>query len=223
MPTMKSYPMKNRKCEIVVPLFVFSILAIFYAYVTHPSTISGTFSDSVFYLFMAEYFSGYPMDNPPLVSAVVSESVFPPLYPLLLSAFGVGTVDIGLAHWVTTATFITSFGALFLWLRACRVTTIPATILIALLAVTPGMFYHSLFISSEFLFLTALFLAFYLNEKESFGDSRYWLMALLFGMATLARSVGIIIFPAFAIGVSSTRMSTVLAIDATPSTVTTSE
>ena len=78
-------------------------------------------SDSVRYLFMADYLSPYEAaaggHEPNLAEQVFSTAQFPPLYPLALALLGAGSHRIALAHLITTVFLLASLAAFFAWAR----------------------------------------------------------------------------------------------------------
>ncbi len=153
---------------------------------------SGAFSDSVRYLFMADYFSGA---DSALTLQMVQESMFPPLFPLLLSLLGAGTDNFIAGHLVTVLSLVLACLSFFWWLSEHRLPLNQSLAVILLLLLLPGVFFQSLAIASEWLFL-ALVLASLAAMKRSEASPRWiYAAALLAGLSIVTRTVGIALLP----------------------------
>jgi len=170
---------------------VILLLAVyFYFAASNPN--SGSFSDSVRYLFMADYYRGAPSA---LTAQMARESMFPPMFPFILSLFGAGTEAISTAHIVTTLTLLTVCVMYFWWLSTQQLTVNDRLMLLLLLLLLPGIFFHSLLITSEFLFLSLVLGSLAAMEKSRSAD--YWILlaALMVGLSITSRTIGIALLP----------------------------
>lgn len=162
----------------------------FYFAASNPN--SGSFSDSVRYLFMADYYRGTPNA---LTVQMARESMFPPAFPFVLAVFGAGTEAITTAHTVTTLTLLLSCGMYFWWLSTQQLTVNEGLMALVLLLLLPGVFLHSLLIISEFLFLAMVLGSLAAMEKSRSAD--YWILiaAVLVGLSITTRTIGIALLP----------------------------
>jgi len=170
---------------------VILLLAIyFYFAASNPN--SGSFSDSVRYLFMADYYRGAPNA---LTAQMARESMFPPVFPFILCLFGAGTEAITTAHIVTILTLLVACVMYLWWLTIQRLTVNEGLMALVLLLLLPGVFFHSLLIISEFLFLAMALGSLAAMEKSRSAD--YWILiaAVLVGLSITTRTIGIALLP----------------------------
>lgn len=166
---------------------------VFYFYFAASNNNAGfSFSDSVRYLFMADYFSGA---TDALTVQTVQISIYPPLFPLMLALLGAGTENIATAHVVTSATLTLACAACFWWLSEEHLTLNERLVIILMLLVLPGIFFHSMKIASEFLFLALALSALAAMKKSS--PSNHWIVAaaLMVGLSIATRTIGIALLP----------------------------
>jgi len=163
-----------------------------YFYFAASNQYSGSFSDSVRYLFMADYFRG-ATDS--LTVLMAQESMFPPLFPLMLSMFGAGTENIAGGHLVTVLTLALACAAFFWWLTEQQLRLNERLLLLLLLLLLPGIFFHSLVIASEFLFLALVLASLAAMKKSNSSDKWILVAAILVGLSIATRTIGIALLP----------------------------
>ena len=167
------------------------LLAIyFYFAISNPN--SGAFSDSVRYLFMADYFHGV---TDALTAQMAHESIFPPMFPFILSVFGAGTETISTAHIVVVLALVIACAVYFWWLSLYQVTVNERLMTLLLLLLLPGVFFQALLITSEFLFLAWVLGSLAAMEKSRSNDNWILLAALLAGLSIATRTIGIALLP----------------------------
>ena len=77
--------------KIIFPAFIVAIttaISFFYFSFTSNNIIYGLFSDDAVYLLQAELYSPWQSYISPAVNYIREQSLFPPLYPILLGIFG---------------------------------------------------------------------------------------------------------------------------------------
>ena len=161
----------------------------YYLFLPPSSDYPGLLSDSVRYLFMAEYFGG---QTDFLSYSYFQGSVFPPMLPLAIWLSGNSAEA---AHHLSAAAFLLSSIPFYLWIR--KETRIEQAILITGVAwLSPSLVAFSLDILSEGLFLFLLLLAFNISRLSSRRETASGL-ALVTACAILTRSIGIALIPAY--------------------------
>lgn len=162
--------------------------------------IVGFVADDALYLLMADYFAA-PAEASPMLHYVRSISHLPPLYPMLLAAFGAGSNNEALA-------FLLQFG---LWLLAVmswawvsfRISSsygiaLTATVILVLL---PGSILLNSEIRSEIPYLLLSALAIMAVSENKPGMKAGVTAGLLIGLAILTRGFGWVAFVALLITV----------------------
>jgi hypothetical protein len=190
---------QNSKFRDLILTWGFALLVCFYyGFLSYPNSVTGLYSDSTVYLFMADYFL---VSNPTAMTAIIAKSsFFPPLFPLVLGLFGGGVDGVVQAHWVTTGTLLFCIGIFHYWLRLQGLPQASTWLLTIIFSTLPGVFLHSLFIASDFLFLSLLISVFVLAEKADSCSYRSLIsVGLVIGLSILSRSAGIVLLPAFAV------------------------
>lgn len=155
--------------------------------------------DNAFYLLIAQHYSFWG-DADAVTRFFSTNSLYPPLYPIVLGLFSGGT-NVLAAHLTTTALLCLAFAAFFVWLRQLACTTVTAALLTLLFALLPGTYMQALSILSEgtyLLFSMLAVVAVSMHEKSS-RSSWLWITAACIAATTLTRSAGITLVAAFAI------------------------
>ncbi|HSI22305.1 MAG TPA: hypothetical protein VK959_04715 [Methylophilaceae bacterium] len=164
------------------------------------STILGGFGgDNANYLLMAQYYSPYSTPSP-AASYLASASIYPPLFPLLLGLSG-GGESLLLAHLVTTGFLLLAFVIFYLWLIRAPIDTKTAWCTLIALALLPGIYFQTLSIHSENLYVLLTMAAlFCLSESQRRPSQPLVILALLsIAAAYLTRTAAIsLIFAALA-------------------------
>lgn len=181
---------------------VFAAICGIYWVLAQPTELTGFSTDSIHYLFMADWFSPFATHLDAYQSAlgdrVVHASVFPPLYPLFLGFLDAGTMHIARAHAATLLLLLAVFIAVFLWIKLETGNSSAAFTFTLAFSLLPGTLLRSQPILSENLYLL-LSLSALLAATAAAARPRYWWTAALFiGLATVTRTVGITLISAFA-------------------------
>lgn len=155
-----------------------------------PLTHSGTFSDSVSYLFMADWFSPWRAPTIGHTREFALHSIYPPLYPYVLALGGGGASDLSRANLIQSVLMTAAVWACYRWAASAASSRVIGAAAACSLALAPVLLPYSLEISSEPLFLILLFLV--LTEldrlaRAELGDGRMTLVAALAGLAILVR------------------------------------
>ena len=154
--------------------------------------------DAAMYLMTAAAYSPFAPHSD-LFAEIASTSRFPPLYPLLLALTG-GAGDLLVAHLVTVATLLAALVALCAWLEICGASRVQAALVVLVTAVLPQTYFLALWPQSEypyFLF-SAIALASLARYRKSPALGSGLIAATAIAAATLTRSIGIALLPAFA-------------------------
>ena len=177
--------------QAVVATISFLALAVFLFALSWNSEYAGYHSDDAFYLLVADGFSPYRHVDSDLTRYAMSQSLFPPLYPLLLAVFGGGGGDLLVSHWITTATLLAALLVLGFWARFETERPWLAIWLASIFALLPGTLLLDLQIFSEFPYLLLTLLALWLARR---GETSAWnvsAIALCVGLAAITRSAGV--------------------------------
>ena len=161
------------------------------------SVSAGFLSDDAVYLLMADSFSHFHPSEPELSAFLMSQTLFPPLYPLLLAWLGAGSDHLAWAHVITTTMLVLALGVYGLWIYA-KTRDLPGAIsLLLIFALLPGTLLHILDIFSEFPFLFFTLLAFLFSERTQLQNRDHSLIVLCVGLAAITRSTGLALVAAF--------------------------
>lgn len=155
--------------------------------------------DSAVYVLTARAYAPY-MPASEVASELARNSLFPPLYPVLLALSG-GAADLHLAHAATTLALVAAFAGLYAWLVAIGVSSPLATVGVAAFALLPGTLTQSLHLQSESLYLAfALWsLAVLARALRSGRTTLWWLAGGLIAAALLTRAAGLALLAAYAV------------------------
>lgn len=160
---------------------------------------AGFLSDDAIYLLMADAFGARADTSPGLVGYVMRQSLFPPLYPMLLAVFDAGSLHLVRAHIVTTTALLMSLIAYGVWIRSQTKDFTAAIGLALAFALFPGTLFQDLEIFSEPAYLLFTLLACWLADREPRGRWSGYLTALCVALAVLTRTIGFSLIAAFAL------------------------
>ncbi len=159
--------------------------------------IAGLGVDDAFYLLMADRYFGRLAGEPDLV-ALLATRTYPPLYPLLLGAFGGGSDGLLAAHLVNALMILAWVAA---WLAFLLRSGVPAAAAVALTlgaAFAPFTLYHAQVLWSEHLYLALQMLALALLAVRPAHARVVLLAGAATGLALLSRTMGIALVAALA-------------------------
>lgn len=190
-----------------------------------PFTLGAQFSgfqvDGALYVLMAEYFSPFvPAD--PLLDYVGQATHLPPLYSLLLGWAGSSGSDLEQVHLVQTIFLIGGLLTLYLFAAALAEDRTTALLVLWAFALLPATVLYSSEIWSEFLYLMLANGALCAAARAATEPRLWWWAAVLAGLATITRGVGILIIAALVLVVIVRRNRHALMIGAvaiTPSVI----
>jgi hypothetical protein len=180
-------------------LVVFISLAACLYYLDWNAKSAGFLSDDAVYLLMSDGFSPFRSDDSELIQYVFRQSLFPPLYPLLLAVLGAGSDSLLWAHVVTTTTLVSALAVFGLWVFLETRDRFAAIGLMVLFALLPGTLILSLDLLSEFPYLLLSLLALWLATRETETRRGYLWIAVFVGLAATTRSAGLSLILAMAI------------------------
>jgi len=131
--------------------------------------------DNAYYLLMARHFSPYSPKSA-IAAEFATSSFYPPLFPLLLGLTG-GGESLLAAHLVTTVFLLIAFGLFYWWLRLENISLPTAVAALITLAAIPGIYFQTLSVHSENLFMlcSIIALACAIRAKK---EKKVWWMAL---------------------------------------------
>lgn len=189
-----------------LPIFcVFALLAIGLYYLDWNGKSAGFLSDDAVYLLMADGFSPFRHAEPELTHYVLRQSLFPPLYPLLLAMLGAGSGALLWAHLITTTTLLFALAIYGCWIFFETRDRFASIALVAVFALLPGTLLLSLELFSEFPYLFLSLLALWLAARASDSGRGYLPIALCVGLAAVTRSAGVSLILAMAIWLFAAR------------------
>jgi len=188
------------------PILLCVLGAIVYGWIALHSMESVGFSDSIDYLFMADFYRAWLHGGPiSEVSSHYGTTRYPPLFPIALAVFGAGSDRQDLAGIVSCSLAVLAPLCVWLWLRRddCGL-RLAGWIALALL-LYPAYFLLNLNVVSEPLAIALLALAFMFLVDSNLTTSRLLTASLLIGVALLARSALLPAIPALAIWLALRR------------------
>lgn len=191
--------------KLLLTTCVFLMLAAGLYGLSWNAVTAGFLSDDAVYLLMADSFGANAKENPELAGYVMRQSLFPPLYPLLLAAFGAGSSDVLRAHLVTTTTFVIALGIFGAWIYSQTRDRIASILLVLAFALLPGVLLQNLETLSDFPFLLFSLLALWLADRPPVARWGRLPVAICVGLAALTRSGGGALILAFAVWLSRQR------------------
>lgn len=190
--------MTNRAFYISSLLFFVAAFCFLFS-ISYGSRAVGMLSDDALYLIMADFYSPW-VETLDHVQAFVSVTIhFPPLYSLFLGIFGAGAENPGLAFLLNTLCLSASLLVVVVWLKKETGNSAMAFIVAGLTLFLPSLILLSQELWSEFLFMVFFYLFFYVFSHDEMQKEHFFLCALLAGLMTLTRSLGISVVIAYSI------------------------
>ena len=154
------------------------------------NSYAGYISDSHYYLFLADFFTGGGQGNSDLETYIAQTTQFPPLYSYAMGLFGGGVDSIERAHQINNAYFAAGFMALFYWLHTQGIKPLSALTLILVLALNnQQLVYSAEILSGSQYFLLSVLIIILLDDAKS--KERLLLASALIGFSLLSRTIGI--------------------------------
>ena len=195
----------------VAALLLFVGLAAFLYFLCWNGVAAGFLSDDAIYLLMADSFRGARTGlSQGLIDYVMRQSLFPPLYPLLLAAFGADSSELLRAHLVTTTTLIAGLAMYAIWVESQIRDRVGAIGLALVFALLPGTLIHSLDIYSEFPYLFLTLVACWLAGRTPGAARVSVVLGVCVGLAVATRSAGLSLALALGIWLLRQRGSRIL-------------
>ncbi len=172
-------------------------VALFYSGLSGYDLAAGFTSDDAVYLLLADIYSPYKTASLPVYTLIREQSLFPPLFPLVLGVLGAGSESPALAAFISTGMLLLSIAiaGIWLWRESARPAT--ALFITLLLCFLPGTLVLSQEIWSEFLFMILIYSALLPGTRHRLLARDWLAMAALIALATLTRTVGVALLPAF--------------------------
>jgi hypothetical protein len=195
----------GKKALVAVFAVVLAALSIFLFALSWNPVTAGFLSDDAVYLLMADRFSPFHTAEPALADYVMRQSLFPPLYPLILAYLGGGSGSLLWSHVITTSTLVVALAAFGAWIHAETGDRWAAIVLVATYALLPGTLLHDLEILSEFPYLMFSLLALWFAERAENTQKGYSLVALFAGLSAVTRTAGVSLIVALALWLLRSR------------------
>ena len=188
----------KRRSDTLLP-FALSVMlfAAWYFPFTSVADFVGFKADAAVYLLMADDFSPFRPAEP-VLAYVRRMSHLPPLYPALLGWLGAGSDEVDVAHLVQTTCLLSSLFTLGLLTARLTADRPTALMLMWLFAISPATVFLSTEIWSEFLYLTLTNAALALVVFAPRRHSLWYAVALLAGLSTITRGIGLFLIIAMA-------------------------
>ncbi len=178
---------------------VIALLAIILFTLSWNPIAAGFLSDDAVYLLMADVLSPFHHLDPALAGYVLRQSLFPPVYPLMLALLGGGSSHLLWSHLITTSTLVVSLGIFCVWIRDETKSVFMSVALVAVYALLPGTLLHNLEILSEFPYLMFSLGALWLAARREQQPRGNGPIALLAGLAAGTRTAGLSLIVALTI------------------------
>lgn len=135
----------------LLPILLFALIGTAYVIWSWSTVLGGFGGDNAHYLFMARHFSPYSVESA-VTAHFAANSIYPPLFPLLLGLVG-GGESLLAAHLATTSFLLAAFGVFYWWLRLEGLGMIAACVTLLALVLLPGVYLQTLSVHSENLYL----------------------------------------------------------------------
>lgn len=176
---------------------VVAVGLLIYGWVAADSGDSFGFSDSVEYLFMADFYRAWLYGGDIQEFALhYGASRFPPVFPLLLASFGAGSAHPAWANTVSCAVAIVAPLGVWQWIRRDETQGRYGAWIAAALLFYPAYFLLNLNVVSEPLAMGLLAWSFALFAPKELTRSRLMFASMLIGIALLARTALLPAIPA---------------------------
>lgn len=173
-------------------------LAVLVAWTLAGTPVIGMFSDSVWYLALADYYRSLPFGTPPEHALQAYDSSrFPPLYALAIALSGGGIEHQRAVHYLTVALTIGAVAAVVWWSRESTRSTALALAAVPVTILTPALLYWLMVPLSEPLFLIVLLAALVAARRVREGRMDLGVLAAIVAVLPLVRSAGIALIVAF--------------------------
>jgi hypothetical protein len=192
MPRSPARPLFRVSAEVAALAVVAAIALTIYGWIFAGGVGIITYSDSADYLFFADFYRGqFYTEVRPQDLAFYWATRFPPLFPLVLAAFGGGTHDLQYTQGIACGITFGMFTMLWWWVRRETGSAVAAATILLLVVVSPGLFMLNLNPMSEPLAMGMTWLAFLMAQRAPERPERFLLVALVGGLSALARSINI--------------------------------
>lgn len=188
--------MSNR--TFYITSVVFFVLAFCFLYsISYDNRAVGLLSDDALYLIMADFYSPW-VETLDYVQAFVSVTIhFPPLYSLFLGILGAGSENPEYAFLLNTLCLSVALFIVVIWLKKETENVALAYTVATLTLVLPTLLLLSQELWSEFLFMVFFYLFLYVFSHKEMQKEHFFLCALLAGLMTLTRSIGLSVVIAY--------------------------
>lgn len=162
--------------------------------------VIGMFSDSVWYLAIADYYRSLVGPEIPIhAQTAYDTSRFPPLYALLIAIVGGGIDRQDIVNQLSIGLTVVAGITVVLWLRSLGTSTLVAVSALPAVYVTPAILDWLLIPLSEPLFLACLAVTLVAAQRARMGTLDIAVVAALVSILPLVRSAGIVLVAAFAV------------------------
>jgi hypothetical protein len=162
--------------------------------------VIGMFSDSVWYLAIADYYRSLVGPEIPIhAQTAYDTSRFPPLYALLIAIVGGGMDRQDIVNHLSIGLTVVAGITVVAWLRSLGTTTLVAVSALPAVYVTPAILDWLLVPLSEPLFLACLAVTLVAAQRARKGALDITVVAALVSILPLVRSAGIVLAAAFAV------------------------
>jgi len=182
---------------LILPFLAIIAAAIFYRVFTAGDKVAGFTSDDAVYLLLADLYMFADQAQLPVYTLIREQSLFPPLFPLLLGLLGGGSNDPVLAGIISTGLLLSSLVVAGRWILQQTQNLSFTLFLTGLLLLLPGTLILAQEIWSEFLFMLLLYGIFLIADREVPLKHHWLIMAILIALATLTRTAGVALIPPF--------------------------
>ena len=159
---------------VVTAVWVGLLVAWAYLSYAHTSTLVSLGGDNAVYGLTSRYFQSLVLGvADPVAAHAAAESVYPPLYPLMLALAGAGRQDSWLSgNLVTTGLLLAALAFFYLWMLRRGQSWVTALAATLALVVMPGVWRQTVLLQSENLYLLTTLAALYWLEGAGLGPRR---------------------------------------------------
>jgi hypothetical protein len=178
--------------EVVALTVIASIALVVQGWIAFGGVGIISFSDSADYLFFTDFYRGqFYGEVRPQDLAFYWATRFPPLFPLVLAVFGGGTHDLPHTQMIACSITVAMLVPMWVWLRRESGSALVAATITVLVVASPGLFLLTLNPVSEPLAMGLTWLVFALSRDAERKPGLGLPVALVAGLATLARSINV--------------------------------
>ena len=190
---------KTGKARISVGLILFLAAWSFLSYLSVRDNAIGLLSDSYIYLLLSDFFSPYRSIDGSFAKYLLANYSYPPGFPIVLGAFGGGSMNLKTNYFLDAGFLAATIAVFYKWLTYQSSVKIVALSLSTVFLLLPATLISNLGIFSEHLFMLVVLVAALLLSTNRPSPTKLYAAAVIIGLATMVRTIGVAALFAFAV------------------------